>query len=189
MPGSAIGSPSFLPSLRVSIHALSRVHHLSEQCGATLEHFGRPPRTVCILTLFAIMSMYFYHIPVRRFQRRFNKEAFIAALPYDSRELAEQLLSTQVCYRDRIANARCNEVDAHLKPLQAFANFIDDRIQPDAKWEELPWPLVQCTSTCLPLSCSTDVDVAFFDESIDAKYNRSTFVFSKRETPLLNSRE
>ena len=95
------GSPSFLPSLRVSVHALSRVYHLSKQCGANREYFGRPPRTVRMLTRFAISSKLLSAMSIRSFQRRFNKEAYIAALPYDSRELAEQLLSTQVCLPDR----------------------------------------------------------------------------------------
>jgi hypothetical protein len=76
--------------------------------------------------------------------RRFDKEGFLGTVPADSRALAEQLLTTQ-----------------------AFANFIDDRIQPD----------------------SDSIDVVFLDESIDAKLNRSRFTFTKRDTPFLDSRE
>jgi hypothetical protein len=76
--------------------------------------------------------------------RRFDKEGFLATVPSDSRAIVEQLMTTQ-----------------------AFANFIDDRIQPERD----------------------AVDVVFLDESIDAKLNRSRFTFTKRETPFLDSRE
>ena len=77
---------------------------------------------------------------------RFDKKGFLDTAKPDARPLLEALMTTQ-----------------------AFANFVDDRIQPEA---------------------SNNVDVEFFDQSIDEKKNRSIMsMFSKRDTPFLTTRE
>ncbi|CAM9893264.1 unnamed protein product, partial [Phaeothamnion confervicola] len=52
---------------------------------------------------------------------------------------------------------------AALLETQALATFVEARVQPDPD----------------------DLDVTFFDESVDAKINRSKFSVIKRETEFL----
>mmetsp|Transcript_31206 Transcript_31206/g.78017 ORF Transcript_31206/g.78017 Transcript_31206/m.78017 type:complete len:827 (-) Transcript_31206:197-2677(-) len=59
----------------------------------------------------------------------------------------------------------CREWLGMLLKSQAFAEFVHDRLTNDG----------------------SRLDIAWFNESVDAKYNRSRRVFSKRATPLLTT--
>ena len=62
-----------------------------------------------------------------------------------------------------------------LCETQAFQTFVDERVQPYMEG--------QTASSIAEKSC----DVIFFDESIDAKNNRSFWQIAKRDTPFLRN--